>query len=108
MRFFQACAGVSFLAAALVSSFAQAGTNSLTGQWDFNQGDLKATVGQDMQFLGDTATKTTFETVAINGANGNVMDFPAADPTEGYLMLHGAQPNGGGTNVNVYTLVMDL
>jgi hypothetical protein len=105
---FQACAGVSFLVATLISTFGQTSTNGLTGQWDFNDGDLKATVGQDLQFLGDTATKTTFETAVVNGANAKVMHFPAADPTEGYLMLHGAQPNGGGTNVNVYTLVMDL
>ncbi len=93
--------------AAMMTTFGQTSTN-LTGQWDFNQGDLKATVGTDMKFLGDTATKTTFETVNVNGASGNVMTFPAANVTEGYLVFHGAKPNGGGTNVNVYTLVMDL
>jgi hypothetical protein len=108
MKFLQACAGVSFLAATRISPVAQGTTNSLTGQWDFNEGDLRATVGQDLQFLGDTATKTTFDAAVVNGANAKVMHFPAADPTEGYLMLHGAQPNGGGTNVNVYTIVMDL
>jgi hypothetical protein len=104
----QACAGVSFLVATLISTFGQTSTNGLTGQWDFNEGDLKATVGQDLQYLSGTGTKTTYETAVVNGANAKVMHFPAAEPTEGYVMLHGAQPNGGGTNVNVYTLVMDL
>jgi hypothetical protein len=104
---FQACARLCIAVAAVITSFGQTSTN-LTGQWDFNQGDLKATVGTDMKFLGDTATKTTFDTVNVNGANGNVMTFPAVNPTEGYLVFHGAKPNGGGTNVNVYTLVLDL
>src|SRR6478752_5970469 len=109
MTIFQACARLGIAVAAVISlqTFGQTSTN-LTGQWDFNQGDLKATVGTDMQFLGNTATKTTFGTTNVNGANGNVMNFPATSPTEGYLVFHGAKPNGGGTNVNIYTLVMDL
>jgi hypothetical protein len=109
MRIFQACARLCIAVAAVISvqTFGQTSTN-LTGQWDFNQGDLKATVGTDMQFLRDTATKTTFQTIDVNGANGNVMDFPAATASEGYLVFHGAKPNGGGTNVNIYTLVLDL
>jgi hypothetical protein len=109
MRILQTCARLCFAVAAAISiqTFGQTSTN-LTGQWDFNQGDLKATVGTDMQFLGDTATLTKFQTVEVNGANANVMAFPAMTPNEGYLVFHGAKPNGGGTNVNQYTLVMDL
>ncbi len=80
----------------------------LSGQWDFNQSNLKATIGQDLVYLGGTEALTTFESVDVNGVNGTVLHFPAADQTQGYLMYHGAQANGGGTNVNVYTLVMDL
>lgn len=110
MRIFQVCARAGLLWLALgISSFGQTSTNgTLTGQWDFNDGTLKATVGTDLQYIGDTATKTTFGSVVVNGPLGNVMNFEPLDPTEGYLMYHGAQPNGGGTNVNVYTIVMDL
>ncbi len=105
----------AFVLLAIAMTFQTSGqttTNStnatLTGQWDFNQRNLQATVGTDLRFIGDTATQTSFATTNVNGANGNVMLFPAANTQEGYLMFHGAQPNGGGTNVNVYTLVMDL
>jgi len=111
MMMFQAWTRAALFVAALLQfqTFGQQTTNStLTGQWDFNDRSLKATVGTDLQYLGDTATNTTFKTVEVNGANGNVMQFPAADATQGYLMFHGAKPNGGGTNVNVYTLVLDL
>jgi hypothetical protein len=110
MTIFQACARSAFFAAALIfQTYGQTTNSALTGQWDFNQGNLKATVGADLQYLSGSGTNnTSFETVVINGANGNVMRFPAADPSQGYLMFHGGKTNGGGTNVNVYTLVFDL
>jgi len=36
------------------------------------------------------------------------MSFGAATKTQGYIMRHGASANGGGTNVNQYTLIMDV
>jgi hypothetical protein len=83
---------------------------SLTGQWDFNQGDLRATVGFPLEFLGDTATGTTFETVQIGGQDAKVMKFPKTgfNPVQGYIMTHNGRPNGGGTNVNQYSVVMDI
>jgi hypothetical protein len=102
-----------FLSAALVglqTSFAQGTntTNNVTGQWDFNQGDLRATIGTPLQFVGGIEGFTTFENAQIGGATAKVMHFPGAEPGQGYLMFHGAKPNGGGTNVNEYTLIMDL
>ncbi|HTG45753.1 MAG TPA: hypothetical protein VK633_14625 [Verrucomicrobiae bacterium] len=82
-------------------------STNLTGQWDFNQGDLRATIGTNLQFRGGSSG-TTFETTVINGATAHVMHFPAATPSQGYILTHGAQPNGGGTNVNIYTLIMDM
>lgn len=83
-------------------------TNNVTGQWDFNQGDLRATIGSPLQYLDGTQTITSFSTNSIGGAPAGVMHFPAASSSQGYLMLHGASSNGLGTNVNEYTIVMDL
>jgi hypothetical protein len=92
------------------SHAASTNTNTVvTGQWDFNNGDLTATVGQPMQYLGDgTAAATVFSTVPINGTDAKVMSFPATAADQGYLVIDGAQGNGGGTNVNDYTLIMDI
>ena len=81
---------------------------TLTGQWDFNLGDLRATVGFPLEYRGDTATGTTFETMQIGGEDAKVMKFPACTQPQGYIMKAGALANGGGTNVNQYSIVMDL
>src|SRR5688572_10950555 len=109
MRIFRCYVIAAALTAALISFNAQAQTptnSALTGQWDFNQANLKATVGTDLQYVGQTGSNTTFKSTVINGLTANVMQF--SDLSEGFLLFHGAQPNGGGTNVNSYTLVMDL
>ena len=31
---------------------------AVTGQWDFNYGDLRATVGSDLEYLGDNCCGT--------------------------------------------------
>ncbi|HYE31124.1 MAG TPA: LamG-like jellyroll fold domain-containing protein, partial [Methylomirabilota bacterium] len=80
----------------------------VTGQWDFNSGNLSATVGQPLAFRGDTQTGTTFSTMTIGGQPAQVMGFPAATAEQGYVMPHGAAANGGGAFVNVYTLIMDV
>jgi hypothetical protein len=91
----------------------------VAGQWDFDSGDLRATVGQALQFLdgaaGLTATGTRFGTTAdlglapIGGEVAKVMEVPGDVRREiGYVMTHGIAPNGGGTRVNQYTLIMDL
>ena len=38
------------------------------------------------------------------------MFFPGAqtEPMDGYIMRHGLGGTGGGTNVNQYTLIMDM
>jgi len=102
-----------------------AGGNASTvaGQWDFDAGDLRATVGNPLQFLdptfdgpsGSAPQKTEFGTTsdfgipAINGQVAWVMHVPGGlDPRYGYAMYHGIAPNGGGTKVNQYTLIMDV
>lgn len=88
----------------------------ITGQWDFNNGDLRATIGSaltnfdetvasDTQF-GDTAS---FGIAGIGGSPAKVLFFsPSVAPWGGYIMPHGAAPNGGGIYVNRYTVIWDL
>jgi len=92
----------------------------VTGQWDFNSGNLSATVGQDLQYFdttveGDTffATTTSLGISDIAGQPANVMFcYPISSigvtNYGGYIMAHGMGPNGGGTNVNQYTVILDL
>jgi len=80
----------------------------VTGQWDFNSGDLRATVGADLEYLNDTATITTFQTMLINGQPARVMGFGSNAVRQGYYLRHGAKPNCGGQFVNQYTLIMDV
>ena len=88
----------------------------VTGQWDFNSGNLAATVGQDLQYfdtnvMSDTTfgTTTSFGIGDINGVPANVMHFiPSVAHWGGYQAFHGAAPNGGGSYVNQYTLAYDL
>jgi hypothetical protein len=91
---------------------------TITGQWDFDAGGLAATLGHDLEFFdgpaGGTATRTRFGTTTelgipdIGGKPARVMRFPPASPTMGYLVRHGALPNGGGRRVNQYTIILDV
>src|SRR5262249_6231987 len=47
----------------------------VTGQWDFDQGNLKATIGADLEFVGDTSAITTFPFMTIDGQIAGVMAF---------------------------------
>jgi autotransporter-associated beta strand protein/YVTN family beta-propeller protein len=81
---------------------------AVTGQWDFNHADLRATIGADLEYLADTANLTTFPFMSINGQFGGVMAFGTNSSSQGFYLRHGAQPNGGGHFVNQYTLLMDI
>jgi autotransporter-associated beta strand protein/YVTN family beta-propeller protein len=81
---------------------------AVTGQWDFDQGDLRATVGSHLEYEGDTAMLTTFPAMNINGQAARVMGFGSNSMQQGYLMRHGAKANAGGHFVNQYTLLMDV
>jgi hypothetical protein len=89
----------------------------VTGQWDFLNGNLAATMGAALQYGDATAqTDTTFGTTTsfgipnINGVAAPVMHFsPSSTPAWwGYKMFPSAGPNGGGTNINQYTLIYDI
>ena len=88
----------------------------ITGQWDFNPGDLRATTGQALDFFNATAqTDTTFGSTTsfglpdLAGAPGGVLRYVPSTPNwGGYRMFHGAAPNGGGNYVNQYTIIYDV
>jgi hypothetical protein len=88
----------------------------VTGQWDFNNGNLAATVGNDLQFhdaavQADTSfgTTTALAVPDINGVPASIVHIvPNAFPWGGFTMFHGAVPNGGGAFVNQYTLIYDV
>ena len=93
----------------------------VTGQWDFNNGNLAATVGTAGQYWiapttppRDVETETQFGTTTsflipdIGGVAAKVMKFPQTDPKMGYAMYPEIDANGGGSYVNQYTLIMDV
>jgi hypothetical protein len=99
--------------------------NPVKGHWDFDQGDLRATVGTDLQYgdaPGETAmrdhtsfgTTTSFGIPDIGGQPAKVMKYtrdenpPTPIGPRGYLCRHGIAPNGGGTNVNQFTMLVDF
>jgi hypothetical protein len=96
---------------------------TVTGQWDFDFGDLGATVGSPLAYFDPTFDgpagvaddKTAFGTTTdlgvpdIGGVPAKVMRVPGTlDRRIGYLVAHRIAPNGGGTRVNRYTLIMDV
>jgi len=94
-------------------------SSRLAGQWDFDFGDLRATAGSALEYLGGvggaTQTKSQFGTTEslgvpnIGGRVAKVLEVPGDVTREiGYVMTHGIAPNGGGTRVNQYTLIMDV
>jgi hypothetical protein len=105
--------------------------SGVSGQWDFNvnnpflNGRLTPTVGKALQYLdgptGVTTNETRFGTCSalgvalINGEDADIMEVPytAGNASTswapyGYIMTHLIPPNGGGTRVNQFTLIMDV
>jgi YVTN family beta-propeller protein len=80
----------------------------VTGQWDFNLGDLRGTVGPELEFIGAASNLTAFPVLDLGGAPAGVMAFGAHSTTDGFYVRHGIKPNGGGRFVNQYTLLLDV
>jgi len=93
------------------------------GQWDFDQGDLRATHGQDLEYRdgpGGQTQKLTrfgstrdFEISEINGQPAKIMRFPSCRRSMGYKVFHRAEADpfredAWHTRVNEYTLIMDI
>ncbi len=85
------------------------------GQWDFDEGDLRATVGAAMSFRDEqTRTRTRFGSTSalgvplIGGAEALIMEAPPTSPAMGFLAPHGVLPQRGEARVNQYSVVMDV
>lgn len=104
--------------AALVLLFPTLLLGQPTGQWDFDQGNLSATIGSPMEYSdgegGSTSQQTQFGTTTsfgipdIQGAPAKVMKFPAATTPMGYRLPTPLTPNGDGSQVNEWTILFDL
>jgi hypothetical protein len=111
MRVLRSVAWGVFVFAFCLTAHAQSSTNSATtvlGQWDFNSADLTLpTTGAALRFLG--GLQGIFETNQINGRPAGVMRLPGPVPQEQALLAPFTHlANGGGTNLNQYSLVMDV
>lgn len=82
--------------------------DDLIGQWDFDGGDLAASVGRDLVYRGNTAEVTTYQTQDVDGAPARTMGFPLASQAQGYRLFHEAGGNGGGARLNQYTFIADV
>ena len=63
------------------------GIPAVSGQWDFENGDLQATIGNDLLFRTEDTFSTEFLADSINGVPAAVMHFMGLTPTDGYLSL---------------------
>jgi hypothetical protein len=97
-------------------------------QWDFEYGDLRASIGKDLEYGdgpgGRVETHTSFGTTRsfgipnIGGRETRVMKYHRDDFTEpagdanprGYIVSFDAGPNGGpgSTRANQWTLILDI
>lgn len=104
------------LLAAMLAVLPHNAPAATTGQWDFENGNLAATIGLDLEYRdNDTQSGTQFGTTTcfgignINGQVAQVMKFPKlTSPFSGYTVYSGANPNGGGNLLNQYTIIMDV
>ena len=104
-----------FVSATLLFSQGQTTTTNTTtilGEWDFNSAALvTATVGSNLVFQGNTgadAFTPEFVTTDIGGRSSGVIVLPALTSSQRVLATFSPTNNGGGTNLNQYTLIMDL
>ena len=88
-----------FLIAALTSQV-QAGTPQPKSAWEFNAPDrMRATIGAPLKLVGSIQ-----EVTGINAGDGAIQIGEGSY----FVCTHGIAPNGGGTNVNQYTVIIDL
>lgn len=92
------------------------GSPNVIGQWDFNGGDLSATAGTPLEYLSDTTRNGTAflstgneEVGHIDDQAAEVMKVPDLENSEdGYRLELPAMTNGGGSEINQWTLIMDV
>ena len=87
---------------------------AITGQWQFD-GDYSPQIGSALVPQGTAVsgsvfgTTTSFGLPAIGGQVAQVMMFPKVlTTTDGYQMFPGAAANGSTSDVNQYSLIIDI
>jgi len=95
-----------------------AAPSPVTLQWDFNDFDETSTCGAFTDYFDESVRTVSFildtDFASISPLPGgvvNVMNIAAGfngAPSGGYKLRHGLAANGGGTNVNQYTLIVDV
>jgi hypothetical protein len=90
----------------------------VTLQWDFNNSEDTSTCGANVDYFDNSVfnasyiVDTDFALLPpVDGAVTIIMHVPGSingQPSGGYKLRHGLAANGGGTNVNQYTLILDL
>ena len=92
-------------------------SSPVTLQWDFSDFDETPTLGAAVDYFDAAVFNGSYIVPAdvpglpaIGGENVTVMHVPNGNggPSGGYLLRHGLPANGGGTNVNQYTLLLDV
>ncbi|NLD61285.1 hypothetical protein GX645_02405 [Candidatus Sumerlaeota bacterium] len=103
-----------YLSALVMASAALAGAiPTMTGQWNFTNSNLDATVGTAMAYRGTTQSNTSFGKAStfgmpnVEGVDKVVMAFPACNNSQGYI-FHPNTSASGGSDTNQYTILMDI
>jgi hypothetical protein len=105
--------------AALLLASGSAASAAVSGQWDFDNGNLNASaggkaleyadgVGADTQKATSFGTTTSFGIPNIGGTEARVMKFGTNTIPAGFSMPAPATGNGGGGQVNQWTLLLDV
>jgi len=96
---------------------------AVRGYWTFGDGNLRASIGNDLEFFDDfesgyyvfgtTGSGELADVPGISAEPTKVLGIPGTSDVElerrlGLRMKHGISPNGGGARVNQWTLIMDL
>lgn len=88
---------------------------TITGAWNFKNGDFKADVGKDIELLGQSTkdkikfgTTTEFGIGDIERKPVNVLKFDALSNKEAIAVYPESEGNGGGSKINQYSIIMDV
>lgn len=83
---------------------------NLVGLWEFDDptNPAKATVGTDLLFEGTPPKQVSYSTDGGGTALYGTITTAAALNSNRIRAVHGISPNGGGTRVNQYSVVVDI
>ena len=90
--------------------------SDFVGLWNFDEADLTATAGEDLEYMDEDtmADLVEFGTTealglpAINDEVANVVRIQKLDPDQGLVTELPSDSNGGGDTINIWTGIMDI